>query len=236
MRPLAIAIAGDPVPSARRESGTFSEMIRRSVGPAWVRPWLDLDARDGRAFPDPQELAGLVVTGSSASVTERAPWMLAIEAYLRQAVVAELPVFGICFGHQLLGQALGGRVESNPRGRQVGTVQARVLGADPLLEPELAPLWVNTTHRDAVVELPVGAAVLADTPLDPHAFVRFGARAWGVQFHPEFDQAVMRAYIGERREILRDEGFDADGLIADATDADPGRVLMVRFVERYVRA
>jgi GMP synthase (glutamine-hydrolysing) len=235
MRPIAIVVTGDPVPSARTASGTFSEMIRRSVGEAWSGPWLDAEARDGSDLPDPESLAAILVTGSSASVTERAPWMLAVESYLVEAVRAETPVFGICFGHQLLGQALGGRVELNPKGRQIGTVEASARGPDALLEPELRPLTVNTTHRDAVVELPASASVVGSTPRDPHAFVRFGERVWGVQFHPEFDRTTMRAYISERREILAAEGFEVDSLLEHVSDAVPGREIMKRFVARYAR-
>lgn len=232
MRPIAILVTGSPVLRAQTARGSFADMIRRNAGDAWAGPWLELDARSSEPWP---ELAALIVTGSSASVTERAPWMLEAEARLRVLVAAGAPVFGICFGHQLLGQALGGRVELNPRGRQIGTVEAELSGEDALLDAERRPFRVNTSHRDVVAELPAGARVLGRTPRDPHAFVRFGERVFGVQSHPEFDAVTMRAYIEERREILTGEGFDVGRLLEVVDDAEPGASILRRFVEGIAR-
>jgi GMP synthase (glutamine-hydrolysing) len=226
MSPFAILVTGEPVPRARALRGTFADMIRRAVGAGHSGEWLELDARSPQPWP---EVAAVVITGSSASVTERAPWMLESEARLRRAVAHGVPVFGICFGHQLLGQALGGRVVTNPEGRQIGTVTAELVRDDPLFEPKHAPFLVNTSHRDVVGELPPGARVLGRTPKDRHAFVRFGERAFGVQSHPEFDAVTMRAYVEERRELLTAEGFDVDGVLAGVDDAEPGASMLRRF-------
>lgn len=207
-------------------------MIRLAAGGAWQGPWAELDARSGEPWP---EISALIVTGSSASVTERAPWILETESRLRTLVGAGVPVFGICFGHQLLGQALGGRVTQNPRGRQIGTVEAEVTGDDTLIDRARRPFRVNTSHRDVVVELPRGARVLGRTPKDPHAFVRFAEHVFGVQSHPEWDAATMRAYLEERRDVLAEEGFDVDTMLAETDDAEPGRSVLGRFVESVAR-
>lgn len=232
---MAVLVTGDPVPPARAARGSFIDMIRAAVGAAWPGPWLEVECRGGSAFPPLGDVAGLVVTGSSASVTERAPWILDTEAYLARATAAGTAVFGICFGHQLLGQALGGSVIVNPRGRQIGTVEAALSASDPMIDAEALPYWVNTTHRDIVDVLPPGARLLATTPKDPNAFVRFADRVWGVQFHPEFDAVTMSAYIESRREILVGEGFDPDALLARVSDALPGQSSLVRFA-RFVAA
>lgn len=235
MRPIAIVVTGDPVPAARASRGSFADMIRRGVGEAWTGPWLEVDARAPAAWPEPEEISGVVVTGSSASVTERAPWILETEARLRGWVAAGAPVFGICFGHQLLGQALGGRVAHNPRGRQIGTVEAELTAKDVLFDGVARPFRVNASHRDVVAELPPGARVVGRTPKDPHAFVRFGERVVGVQSHPEFDAVTMRAYVTERRQILTAEGFDVDATLDRVDDAEPGASVLRRFVEQAVR-
>lgn len=229
MRPLAVLVTGDPVPTAKAARGTFTEMIERTLAGAWSGPVLEVECRGELRFPDAHDLAGIIITGSASSVTERTPWILAVEAYLRDAVAGKAPIFGICFGHQLLGQALGGLVEKNARGRQIGSLTAKLLGDDPLLDASAQPFVVNTTHRDVVTKLPPNARVVASTPLDPNAAVRFDEHVFGVQFHPEFDAETMRSYLIERREILREEGFDPEKLIAEANDATPGASALRRF-------
>jgi GMP synthase (glutamine-hydrolysing) len=231
VRPLVILVAGDPVPNVRALRGNFVDLIKGATGAAWSGPWLDVDLRDGSPLPLPREVAGVVVTGSASSVTERAPWMLRVEDYLRVLVRERVPTFGICFGHQLLAQALGGSATKNPLGREIGTVDFAVLGSDPLLDDIVRPLRANATHVDAVDRLPEGATVLARTRLDPHAVVRFSEAAWGVQFHPEMDADVVRGYIEARRDLLTLEGLDADALLANADDAAAGAATLLRFVK-----
>ena len=196
MRPLAILIAGEPLPGALAARGTFGDMIRGAVGDAWGGPWSEVDAR-GR-LPPFEDFAGMIISGSASNVPDREPWVLEVERYLAGAVAGGLPIFGICFGHQLLGQALGGLVTRNPRGLEVGSVALEVLAADPFLGEPAQGSLVNMTHVDTVAVLPPGARLLARTELDPHAAVHFGARAWGVQFHPEMDAEILEHYLAAR--------------------------------------
>jgi GMP synthase (glutamine-hydrolysing) len=82
-----------------------------------------------------------------------------------------------------------------------------------------------------VLELPRGARLLASSRRDPHQAFAWGERAWGVQFHPEFDADVVRAYLAARREAIRDEGLDADALLRAASDSPHGAALLGRFAE-----
>jgi GMP synthase (glutamine-hydrolysing) len=157
--------------------------------------------------------------------------MLDTEAYLREAVGRGVPVFGICFGHQLLAQALGGRVEKNPLGREIGTVELARIGADPLLAGGEEPYWVNMTHVDTVIDLPADARVLARTALDRHAAVRFADSVWGVQFHPEIDRGVLREYVNARRAPLLSEGLDPEAILGRARDTPAGASVLQRFAE-----
>src|ERR1041384_1859206 len=160
--------------------------------------------------------------------------MLRAETYIRDVIRAETPLLGICFGHQLMAQALGGEVQRNPRGREIGTVDVTRYIDDPLFDGIPHPLRVNATHVDTVVSLPPGAVVIASTSLEAHAALAFGPVARGVQFHPEIDVGVMRGYIEVRRPCLVDEGLDADAILREAAETPHARELLRNFIRFFV--
>jgi GMP synthase (glutamine-hydrolysing) len=227
-RSVAVLVTGEPIERARLRRGGFAALIRDALGEASV-DLVEIDARSG-AVPDLREYAAVLITGSPASVTERAPWMLATEARLREAADAGSWLLGICFGHQLLAQALGGRVAKNPNGREIGTVELALHEPHALFAGVEAPHLANMTHVDAVVELPAGARVLAKSALDPHSALEFGERVFGVQFHPEIDAEVMADYVAMRWELLVGEGLDAQRIQSSISEAAAGRSVLQRFL------
>lgn len=233
--PLCILVTGEPVAPTQTRVGGFANLVRLGLLGVWQGGFVEVDARSAESLPDPSRFAGVIITGSASSVTERAPWILRAETYLAGMVEAEQPLLGICFGHQLLGQALGGLVERNPRGREMGTVELRILQDDPLLDRSITPALAHATHVDSVTVLPPGARVLATTELEPHAALRFGERAWGVQFHPEFDELVMSEYIQTRSELLRQEGREPGAMLAGIAPTPAGVQVLRRFVELGLR-
>jgi GMP synthase (glutamine-hydrolysing) len=191
-----------------------------------------VDARGAADLPEPRGYAGVVVTGSAAMVSEREPWSEATASWLRGAVHAGTPVLGVCYGHQLLAHALGGRVDYNPRGREIGTVELELTpdAARDSLFRGLGPrMRVQATHRQSVLEPPPGAELLARTTLDPCAAFRVNAHAWGLQFHPEFSLAAIAAYLEARRDAIRAEGGDPDALARGLRPAPASRRVLRRF-------
>ncbi len=232
--PISIWVTGSAVPAAARRAGTFADMIRATVGRAWPGPWSIVDAADDTALlPAPRDVAGVIVTGSPARIADQLPWMVRVQHALCRLVDEEVPVLGICFGHQLLGQALGGLSGPNPHGREIGTVELEVLGDGDLL-PAKRRFPVSMTHLDVVLRLPPGAEPLAATALDRYAAIRFGRRAWGVQFHPEFGATVMRDYIAALRQPLIDEGADPDALSAACRETPESATILSRFAAHAV--
>src|SRR5690606_2484463 len=121
---------------------------------------------------------GAVLTGSGAMVTDRLDWSEATAEWLRGAVAAGLPLLGICYGHQLLADALGGRVADHPDGREVGTIEVERLAAadgDALFDAAPARFRAHATHEQSVLELPPGAVALASSAHDANQAVRFAA-------------------------------------------------------------
>ena len=222
--------AGEPVAPLRRHGGF----------PHWIRVAAGLDADDAVAVdvvaeppPAAEGFAGAIVTGSAAMVSHRHDWSERAAGWLREAAGAGLPLFGICYGHQLLAHALGGRIDDHPQGREMGTIDVEVLPAaagDALFEGMPTRFAAHATHLQTVLEPPPGAAVLARSAHDACQAFRWGERAWGVQFHPEFSAAHMRGYVQARRDALLAEGRDPRAMSRTITATPHARRLLRRFV------
>jgi GMP synthase (glutamine-hydrolysing) len=165
-------------------------------------------------------------------VTDRAPWSEALAAWLREAVAAQIPVLGICYGHQLLAHALGGEVEYHPGGIELGTVPVRVTGhaVDDALfggMPEVFP--AQAVHRQSVRRLPPGAVLLAENEFEPHHAYRVGSAAWGVQFHPEFSPLAIASYIEHLAGPGQNSALSAAGLLAQVFPTPQAASILKRF-------
>ena len=139
-------------------------------------------------MPDTFGFDGAVITGSRASVYWDEPWIDPLVEWIGTAVERGMPVLGVCFGHQVLADALGGTVE-DMGSYEIGYRDVE-LGDDPLFAGVESPATVFTTHSDAVTELPPEAEQIAENDYGVHGF-RVG-NAVGVQFHPEYDPATAR--------------------------------------------
>jgi len=231
--PLLIIETGKPLPSLNRYGG-FAHWIRVAAGLCAGQTQV-VDVTAGQPLPAVGAVAGVVISGSAAYVTDRAEWSETTAAWLRQAVAAGLPVLGICYGHQLLAHALGGEVAFNPAGRESGTI-ALTLHAeaadDPLFAGLPATLPAHATHMQTVLTPPPGATVLAQSARDNCQAFRIGPRAWGVQFHPEFATHHMRGYLRERAACIAAHGGDARQLARQVHAAPQARHLLRRFVRQ----
>lgn len=233
--PFLILETGRPLPALRR-LGPFTHWIRVAAGLS-ARDTATCPVLDGAHLPDSRRYAGVLITGSGAMVTERLPWSERSAEWLREAHDRGLPLFGICYGHQLLAHAFGGEVGYNPRGREMGTVPVRLhaeVAHDPIFRGLSAELSAHTTHLQTVLAPPEGAVVLARSDQDDCQAFRFGSHTWGVQFHPEFSAQMMRGYIHARSTDLRREGTCPQGLAQAVRPAPKARELLRRFV-RHAR-
>jgi GMP synthase (glutamine-hydrolysing) len=194
----------------------------------------------GDRLPSVGEIDGLVVLGGSMSATDddRHPWLPGTRELLGHAVDAGLPTLGICLGHQLLVVACGGRVEANPAGKQTGVVPVGFTGAAATSERLFASVQAGPAaagiqwNSDIAVDLPAFATVLATTPAGVAQAIRVGDVAWGVQFHPEADHAIVAAWAESEGPVTPAER----AALADIADAAPEleatwRPFAARFVE-----
>ncbi|MBK1664842.1 glutamine amidotransferase [Rhodospirillum rubrum] len=230
---IGILETGRPAPALASRHGDYVEMAAGLLAAGAVPPPPTV-ARfaviDGE-FPDSATRCDAwVVTGSRHSATEEAPWMLRLEALLREAVAAGRPVIGLCFGHQILAKALGGRVEPSPFGWQLGLQDYRVIDAPDWLADLGPTIGLNAIHQDHVSVAPPGASLLATAPHCPNAALVYGKAAISFQGHPEFTRDFERDLLalyggdtlpadraGQALAAMEGGGLTADALtIADA--------------------
>lgn len=203
-----------------------------------IEEWTPAEARQP---PRPlEDYAALIVLGGDQNVCEqdRYPYLTDELALLRDWLPGGRPVLGVCLGAQLLAQAAGGEVV-RATSRELGWLDVDVLPAaatDPLLAFAPARVTALQWHTYAV-EPPPGATLLASSPVCPQAF-RLGD-AWGVQFHPEVDAAILAGWLGDLDPEVREEAADAAVLRAGvAAHMDTwnafGRELSRRFAGRLI--
>jgi len=233
---IVIAVAGDPPETVRELHGDYPRMMSNAIGTAWSGEYEILDVRDGLSVGEASDAAAVIVTGSSANVHTRERWIVETEAWLRQLVELGTPVLGVCFGHQLLAQALGGEVQRSPQGREMSTVSIDKLVDDPIFRGVPDTFSANAHHSDTVLRCPDSAIVLAKNSHDAHQVLRFGPRCYGVQFHPEFGQHVMRAFVDERAGSLLREGKDPTAYRERAAETPYSQGVMKNFVSHVVKA
>lgn len=142
-----------------------------------------------------------IITGSASSVTDRTDWILNLEEIIRKGQKRGIPMLGICFGHQVIASALGGKVIRNPLDWEVGShmIALNETGRlNKLFTGIPDPFIGYETHEDVVSELPAGAELLAENDKGIQAF-KFGDTIYGVQFHPEFTWEIMCDYSDLRK-------------------------------------
>ncbi|MEO9079881.1 MAG: glutamine amidotransferase [Rhodanobacter sp.] len=210
MKPVLIIRTGRAPDSIRARHGDFPHWFRLGAQ-LRVQRLRVIDVAAGETLPSPEDVAGAMITGSAAMVTERAAWAENTAGWIRDAMDIELPLFGVCYGHQLMAHALGGRVDYLSGGREIGTQSIHLTPAaasDTLTHNLPASFRAQTTHEQSVLECPPNATVLAGSARDPNHLLRYGPNAVSVQFHPEFNAEVMRAYIRRKHADMQREGFD----------------------------
>lgn len=144
------------------------------------------DVREQQYPPTLHACDGYLITGSRHGAYEDLPWLPPLFAFIRQLHAAQVPLLGVCFGHQAVAQALGGCVEKSAKGWGVGAHTWQLTPAASWLSPPQRTLRLHCIHQDQVVQLPPGAVRLASSDFCENAAYAIGTHIFCVQGHPEF--------------------------------------------------
>jgi GMP synthase (glutamine-hydrolysing) len=236
MKKIYVMKVGTTFPDILRELGDFDAWTADALGAETVETAV-VDAERGASLPPAAACAGVVITGSHAMVTDDLLWSLKMEEWIRSLLDADTPIFGICYGHQLLARAAGGRVGFHPGGMEIGTVGIDLLSEsadDPLFQSLPKSFRAHATHSQTVLELPAGAICLAANRVEPHHAFRLKNSAWGVQFHPEYDVNIMQRYIQAQADGLAASGKDVAKLMG-AVEETPSAAGVLKNFCRFVQ-
>ena len=193
---LAILETGAPPPGPRETFGDYPAMFRALLGQDRYH-YTAFDVAAGALPTRVQDYDAYLVTGSSAGVYDPLPWIDPLKTFL-VAARGRARLVGICFGHQIMAEAFGGKVIKSPKGWGVGLHSYQIRQAEPWMDsgPTIA---VPASHQDQVVIAPPGSTVLASSDFTPFGMLAYGNYAASLQLHPEFEPAYAKALIEDRR-------------------------------------
>jgi len=233
IKSILIIKAGETLPYLYQRRGDFEDWImapleKTLMSFSVVSPYKE------NLPSDPTGFAGVIITGSHSMVTVKEAWSEQTAAWIPRVIESEIPLLGICYGHQLLAHAMGGVVGNFPTGVELGTVQVTLTDEahkDSLFKGLPKRIRVHASHTQTVVQLPPDAILLASGENEPHHAFAMGACAWGVQFHPEFDADIMKTYVHEFSDLMKRHGQNPDKVIEDITETPLSQILLERFVD-----
>ena len=184
----------------RHIAGDYLEMFGAVFGAYFNL--VPFDVCNGEWPTSLDECDAYLCTGSRWSVYDDVPWIHDLKAFVQRSYETSKPFIGICFGHQMMAEALGGKVEKSDYGWGVGIQPLEITRAETWMQPEQATLKLHYMHRDQVTRLPENSLVLGHSEHCPVAAFRVGDTMLGIQAHPEFTNEYSEALLADRLERI----------------------------------
>ena len=224
---LAILETGRPPGRLAEEFGDYPMMFQKLLGFGFETE--SYDAQAGELPSDPGEHHAYLITGSPAGVYDPLPWIEPLQQFIRDAKDSRM--VGVCFGHQVMAEALGGHVEKSDKGWGAGLHRYDVVRHEPWMDAAAA-IAAPASHQDQVVIQPPNTQIVARSDFTPFAALAWTDRpAISFQFHPEFSPAFAKALIEKRYDIVP----DPDGAIA-SLDSPNDNARVAGWIRRFLGA
>ncbi len=230
MKPIVIVKTGKTFPDLIDKYGDFEDWISKGLGQLEIK----VANAESDPLPEPDQIRGAIISGSHAYVTDRLHWCLRLEDWTKKIIDHQIPLLGICFGHQVIAKAMDGIVDFHPMGLEIGTREIELLPScnhDPLFMGLPDRFKVHLFHSQSVIQLPPRATLLARNEFEPHQAFRIGKNAWGVQFHPEANSDATKGYIRNLSEDVRSADLDPGQLFGQIEETPYSASLLKRFAE-----
>jgi GMP synthase-like glutamine amidotransferase len=199
-------------PANRERHGTYPQMFEQMIRAADASVTFDtVSIPAGEKLPDAGGLEAILITGSSAGVYDGFDWIAPLEQFVRNAHEKNVPMVGVCFGHQLIAQALGGVARKSEKGWGIGRHVYDVAPGNGILDG--ARIAIAASHQDQVITPPPGAKTILSSDFAAHAGLLYpGGTTLSVQPHPEFSAGYALACC----EIAGSRGGAPESLVAAA--------------------
>jgi GMP synthase-like glutamine amidotransferase len=180
-------------PKNREHHGTYPQMFEQMIRAADAAVTFDtVSIPAGEKLPEAGELEAVLITGSSAGVYDGFDWIAPLEDFVRAANARKVPMVGVCFGHQLIAQALGGVARKSEKGWGIGRHVYDVAPGNGILDG--ARIAIAASHQDQVIAPPPGAKTILSSDFTEHAGLLYpGGTTLSVQPHPEFSAGYALA-------------------------------------------
>ncbi len=200
---IGILETGHLSDTLKAKYGRYPSFFERLVGPHLPEgEFFSVAIVDGEVADSPDQADGWIITGSRSGAYENDPWIKPLEGFLRDCLTSGVPVVGICFGHQILAQAMGGKVVNSEKGWGVGLLDYDLTSRPSWLKDMDDGFTIPAIHQDQVVEVPAGAQVFAQSEFCPIAGLIYGdlenPTAFSLQPHPEMNAEFVADITEER--------------------------------------
>jgi len=231
---IGLLLCDDVPEDGQSRFGNYHLMFQQGIHK--VDPAMELTAYaayKGALPSKPSDHDGYMISGSAASVFEDLPWIEPLMEFVRRCQSERVKMVGICFGHQLIAHALGGKAERSENGWGFGIHQATITASPEWLDTKSKRYDLIVIHQDQVVELPDGFTTLASNDFCPNSMMSDNDVMLGIQGHPEFSKEYCAYRAEARRELIGESKYQETLELLEGNETESSEVLS--WVSQFLR-